>query len=99
MLHANESLLSVEKSVDCMYSYIVYVKLPLFSFFFPQYSSQYKFTLWLQLNNTNFERLCNSKSMLVVNGTFPGPTIAVRKGDTAYVNVHNNGDYGVTIHW
>ncbi|GLT62792.1 hypothetical protein SLA2020_354020 [Shorea laevis] len=51
------------------------------------------------LNNTNFERLCNSKSMLVVNGTFPGPTIAVRKGDTAYVNVHNNGDYGVTIHW
>ncbi|GLT53508.1 hypothetical protein SLA2020_267740 [Shorea laevis] len=21
------------------------------------------------------------------------------KGDTAYVNVHNNGDYGVTIHW
>jgi laccase len=37
--------------------------------------------------------------MLVVNGTWPGPTIAVTKGDRAYINVQNNGDYGVTIHW
>ncbi|XP_062159083.1 putative laccase-9 [Alnus glutinosa] len=51
------------------------------------------------LNNTNFERLCTSKSMLVVNGMWPGQTIAVTKGDRAYINVQNNGDYGVTIHW
>lgn len=37
--------------------------------------------------------------MLVVNGSFPGPVIQVHKGDTAYVNVHNEGNYGVTIHW
>ena len=37
--------------------------------------------------------------MLTVNEQFPGPTIHVRKGDTAFVNVHNDGKYGVTIHW
>ncbi|CAN0905239.1 Putative laccase-9 [Linum grandiflorum] len=37
--------------------------------------------------------------MLSVNGSFPGPTIKVRRGDTAFVNVHNQGSYGLTIHW
>ena len=37
--------------------------------------------------------------MLVVNEQFPGPVIRVTKGDIVYVNVHNQGDYGVTIHW
>ncbi|KAB1200095.1 putative laccase-9 [Morella rubra] len=53
----------------------------------------------IQLKEANFTRLCSSKSMLVVNDSFPGPVIRVTKGDTAYVNVHNQGDYGVTIHW
>ncbi|KAM5568349.1 putative laccase-9 [Rosa sericea] len=47
----------------------------------------------------NFTRLCETKSMLVVNDSFPGPEIRVRKGDTVYVNVHNQGYYGFTIHW
>lgn len=51
------------------------------------------------LKNANFTRLCETKSMLVVNESFPGPIIYLRKGDTVYVNVHNQGDYGVTIHW
>uniref|UniRef100_A0A2N9EJB1 Laccase n=1 Tax=Fagus sylvatica TaxID=28930 RepID=A0A2N9EJB1_FAGSY len=51
------------------------------------------------LTETNFTRLCSSKSMLVVNESLPGPVIRVTKGDTVYVNVHNQGDYGVTIHW
>ncbi|KAM7266468.1 hypothetical protein ACFE04_004365 [Oxalis oulophora] len=37
--------------------------------------------------------------MLVANNSFPGPELRVHKGDTAFVNVHNQGDYGVTIHW
>ncbi|XP_062160107.1 laccase-21-like isoform X2 [Alnus glutinosa] len=37
--------------------------------------------------------------MLVVNDSFPGPVIQVHKGDTVYVNVHNQGYYGVTLHW
>ena len=46
-----------------------------------------------------FERLCSNKTMLTINGGFPGPTIHVRKGNRAYVNVHNEASYGVTIHW
>ncbi|KAJ8752224.1 hypothetical protein K2173_003832 [Erythroxylum novogranatense] len=51
------------------------------------------------LKETNFTRLCSTKSMLTVNDSFPGPEIRVRKGDTVFVNVHNRGTYGVTIHW
>ncbi|PKI73464.1 hypothetical protein CRG98_006045 [Punica granatum] len=51
------------------------------------------------LKKSNFTRLCNTKSMLTVNDSFPGPVIRVQKGDVAYVNVHNQGKYGVTIHW
>ncbi|XP_044511574.1 laccase-14-like [Mangifera indica] len=51
------------------------------------------------LQEKNFTRLCSSKSMLTVNGSFPGPTIKARKGHTVFVNVHNQGNYGVTIHW
>lgn len=53
----------------------------------------------LQLQESNFTKLCSTKSMLVVNGSFPGPTIRARRGDTVFVNVHNQGKYGVTIHW
>ncbi|KAG7942865.1 hypothetical protein I3843_15G008300 [Carya illinoinensis] len=51
------------------------------------------------LREKNFTRLCSTKSMLVVNDSFPGPVIRVHKGDTVFVNVHNQGYYGVTIHW
>lgn len=51
------------------------------------------------LKETNFTRLCSSKSMMTVNDSLPGPVIRVHKGDTVYVNVHNHGGYGVTIHW
>ncbi|XP_059454502.1 laccase-14-like [Corylus avellana] len=51
------------------------------------------------LKEAEFTKLCSTKSILTVNGTFPGPTIRVNKGDTAFVTVHNQGKYGVTIHW
>ncbi|KAM5584226.1 hypothetical protein ABKV19_003868 [Rosa sericea] len=51
------------------------------------------------LNETNFTRLCSTKQMLVVNESFPGPVIRVQKGDVVYVNVQNQGAYGLTIHW
>ncbi|KAM3759949.1 hypothetical protein ACB098_01G158200 [Castanea mollissima] len=51
------------------------------------------------LTERNFTKLCNTSRMLVVNGSIPGPVIRVHKGDTMYVNVHNHGYYGVTIHW
>ncbi|CAL5384228.1 unnamed protein product [Camellia sinensis] len=50
--------------------------------------------LCMQLKETNFTKLCITSSVLTVNDSFPGPTIHVRKGDTAFVNVHNHGTYG-----
>ncbi|KAM3695670.1 hypothetical protein ACB098_07G151000 [Castanea mollissima] len=51
------------------------------------------------LAEKNFTKLCNTTSKLVVNDSIPGPVIRVHKGDTVYVNVHNQGYYGVTLHW
>ncbi|KAF7127778.1 hypothetical protein RHSIM_Rhsim11G0091700 [Rhododendron simsii] len=51
------------------------------------------------LKETEYMRLCSSKKILTVNGSFPGPTLHVRRGDRLIVNVHNQGKYNVTIHW
>ncbi|GMH31610.1 hypothetical protein Nepgr_033454 [Nepenthes gracilis] len=51
------------------------------------------------LKESNFTRLCSTKSIITVNDSFPGPIIRVHKGDTVYVNAHNQGKYGVTLHW
>ncbi|XP_048331095.2 laccase-15 [Ziziphus jujuba] len=51
------------------------------------------------VKEANYTKLCSTKSILTVNGSFPGPTITVHKGDTISVTVHNKGRYGLTIHW
>ncbi|XP_048533586.1 putative laccase-9 [Triticum urartu] len=51
------------------------------------------------IREANYTRLCSEKTILTVNGEFPGPTIFARKGDVVLVNVHNQGDRNVTIHW
>ncbi|KAI7980621.1 Laccase-14 [Camellia lanceoleosa] len=51
------------------------------------------------LEETNYTRLCSSKNILTVNGSFPGPTLHVHKGEKLIVNVQNQGKYNVTIHW
>lgn len=44
-------------------------------------------------------RLCCSKSIVTVNGKFPGPTIYAREDDTVLVKVVNHVNYNVSIHW
>ncbi|XVF63221.1 hypothetical protein PTKIN_Ptkin09bG0070400 [Pterospermum kingtungense] len=51
------------------------------------------------VREVNFTKLCNTTTLLVVNDSYPGPEIRVHRGDTVYVNVHNQGNYGFTIHW
>ncbi|XP_076936689.1 laccase-15-like [Bidens hawaiensis] len=51
------------------------------------------------VKEASYTRLCETKDILTVNGQFPGPTLHVRKEDTIYVKVHNNGRYNITIHW
>lgn len=40
-----------------------------------------------------------NKTMLVVNGAYPGPTIEANQGDRLVVNVQNNLPNATSIHW
>ncbi|KAL3530779.1 hypothetical protein ACH5RR_010101 [Cinchona calisaya] len=55
----------------------------------------YKFEIRLQ----NVTRLCHTKSMVTVNGKFPGPRIIAREGDNVLVKVVNHVSNNITIHW
>ncbi|WOL14028.1 hypothetical protein Cni_G22808 [Canna indica] len=60
-----------------------------------QQTRHYKFNIQM----ANVTRLCSTKSILTVNGQFPGPKIVAREGDRVVVNVTNHAQYNVTIHW
>ncbi|KAH9295175.1 hypothetical protein KI387_038763, partial [Taxus chinensis] len=47
----------------------------------------------------NVTRLCHTKSVITVNGQYPGPPIVAREGDRVVVNVTNHVTNNVTIHW
>ncbi|XP_074574190.1 laccase-22-like [Curcuma longa] len=47
----------------------------------------------------NFTRLCSTKSIVTVNGKFPGPTLYAREGDRLVVKVVNHVHRNVTVHW
>ncbi|KAF8026701.1 hypothetical protein BT93_F3239 [Corymbia citriodora subsp. variegata] len=51
------------------------------------------------IKETPYTRLCSTKSILTVNGQFPGPTLYAHKGDTVIVDVYNKAKYNITIHW
>ncbi|KAL4333624.1 hypothetical protein GQ457_07G020240 [Hibiscus cannabinus] len=51
------------------------------------------------LQEAEFTKLCGTKTVLTVNGSFPGPEIRARRDDTVYVNVRNQGRFAVSIDW
>ncbi|KAH9303358.1 hypothetical protein KI387_014941, partial [Taxus chinensis] len=51
----------------------------------------------IQLKNVT--RLCHTKSLITVNGQFPGPAIVAREGDRVIIKVTNHVANNVTIHW
>ncbi|KAG4979684.1 hypothetical protein AAZX31_12G058200 [Glycine max] len=55
----------------------------------------YKFDIRLR----NITRLCHTKSMVTVNGKFPGPRVVAREGDRIVVKVVNHVPNNVSIHW
>ncbi|KAI9403310.1 hypothetical protein POPTR_001G401100v4 [Populus trichocarpa] len=55
----------------------------------------YKFDVMLQ----NVTRLCHTKSMVTVNGKFPGPCIVAREGDRLLIKVVNHVQNNISIHW
>ncbi|XVF20161.1 hypothetical protein REPUB_Repub11eG0174400 [Reevesia pubescens] len=58
-------------------------------------SRHYKFDIKLQ----NVTRLCHTKSIVSVNGQFPGPRIAAREGDQLLIKVVNHVPNNISIHW
>ncbi|KAK6230969.1 hypothetical protein QUC31_002487 [Theobroma cacao] len=55
----------------------------------------YKFDIKLH----NVTRLCNTKSIVSVNGQFPGPRIVAREGDQLLIKVVNHVSNNISIHW
>ncbi|KAL9228714.1 hypothetical protein vseg_004264 [Gypsophila vaccaria] len=47
----------------------------------------------------NVTHLCKTKSIVTVNGKFPGPRILAREGDQVLVKVVNHVQNNITIHW
>ncbi|KAJ4828241.1 Laccase-22 [Turnera subulata] len=47
----------------------------------------------------NTTKLCSSKSIVTINGKFPGPTLFAREDDNVNVRVTNHVQYNITIHW
>lgn len=52
-----------------------------------------------QVMTKSTTKLCSTKSIVTVNGQFPGPTLYAREDDTVLVNVVNQVKYNVSIHW
>ncbi|KZV27632.1 laccase-17 [Dorcoceras hygrometricum] len=44
-------------------------------------------------------RLCHTKSIVTVNGKFPGPRIVAREGDRLLIKVNNHVPDNISIHW
>ncbi|XP_052172528.1 laccase-17-like [Diospyros lotus] len=55
----------------------------------------YKFDIKLQ----NVTRLCHTKSIVTVNGKFPGPRIVAREGDRLLIKVVNHVPNNISLHW
>ncbi|KAL3623095.1 Laccase-17 [Castilleja foliolosa] len=55
----------------------------------------YEFNIKMQ----NVTRLCHTKSIVTVNGEFPGPRIVAREGDRLLINVTNHVPNNITLHW
>ncbi|KAK7338657.1 hypothetical protein VNO77_19281 [Canavalia gladiata] len=52
-----------------------------------------------QIRHQNVTRLCHTKSMVTVNGQFPGPRIVAREGDRLLIKVTNHVQNNISIHW
>lgn len=53
----------------------------------------------MQIRLQNVTRLCHTKSMVTVNGKFPGPRIVAREGDRVLIKVVNHVSNNISIHW
>lgn len=53
----------------------------------------------LQIQLQNVTRLCQTKTIVTVNGQFPGPRIIAREGDRLLIKVVNHVQNNISLHW
>ena len=73
-----------------------------FVFFFTCFLKVINVISWIyecKITLHNVTRLCQTKSIISVNGRFPGPPVVAREGDRVVVKVDNKVSNNVTIHW
>ncbi|GLJ29352.1 hypothetical protein SUGI_0578880 [Cryptomeria japonica] len=51
------------------------------------------------IRTQNVARVCNTQTIVTVNGRYPGPTLRVHEGDNLVIDVMNKGPYNITLHW
>ncbi|KAL2619672.1 hypothetical protein AAZV13_08G320650 [Glycine max] len=52
-----------------------------------------------EIRHQNVTRLCHTKSIVTVNGQFPGPRIVAREGDRLLIKVTNHVQNNISVHW
>ncbi|XP_062110906.1 laccase-17-like [Humulus lupulus] len=76
-----------------LFTFITMAALPMHAF--AGTTRHYNFHIKLK----NVTRLCHTKSIVTVNGQFPGPRIVAREGDRLLINVVNHIQNNISIHW
>ncbi|KAI4354517.1 hypothetical protein L6164_003370 [Bauhinia variegata] len=66
---------------------------------FPGFSESITRHYTFNIGYLNVTRLCHTRSILSMNGRFPGPSLIAREGDRVVVKVVNHVSNNVTIHW
>ncbi|CAA6669435.1 unnamed protein product [Spirodela intermedia] len=52
-----------------------------------------------RVGNLTIRKLCQERTVVAVNGHFPGPSITAHEGDSVVVHVINGSPYNITLHW
>ncbi|XP_010535559.1 PREDICTED: laccase-17 [Tarenaya hassleriana] len=53
----------------------------------------------LEIKMQNVTRLCHTRSIVSVNGQFPGPRLVAREGDRLLIKVMNHVPNNISMHW
>ncbi|XP_075486449.1 laccase-17-like [Primulina tabacum] len=68
-------------------------------FLFSQHGQAITRNYEFKITMKNVTRLCHTKSIVTVNGQFPGPRIVAREGDRLLIKVTNHVPNNISIHW
>ncbi|XP_054783225.1 laccase-2-like [Prosopis cineraria] len=66
---------------------------------FPELAASVTRHYTFNIEYLNVTRLCHTRSLLSVNGKFPGPPLVAREGDRVVIKVVNHVSNNVSIHW